>query len=201
MEASDWDERYRTAEYVWSAEPNLFLPPEVEGLPTGRAVDLACGEGRNAVWLAEQGWKATGVDFSQVAIDKARRLADDRGVSAEWEVADATRWDGPAGAFDLAIAFYLQLPADERRAAMAVAARSLSLGGTLLVVAHDSANLHSGTGGPQHAGVLYGPDDVLGDLAAAGLRHEVVRAETVQRHVDGADRPALDCLVRVNRTS
>ncbi len=74
MDRNAWDERYAGDELVWSAQPNRFLVAEVETLPPGRALDLACGEGRNAVWLAERGWDVTGVDFSNAGIDKARRL-------------------------------------------------------------------------------------------------------------------------------
>jgi len=199
MDASHWNERYATAEYVWKADPNVFLVAETAGLAPGRALDLACGEGRNAVWLAEQGWDATGVDFSDAGLDKGRRLAADRGVEVGWECADATSWEPPAEGYDLVAVFYLQLPEADRRRAMGIAGRALTAGGTLLVVAHDTANLTGGVGGPRDPAVLYTPDDVLADLAAAGVDVTVERADTVERPVAGADRPALDCLVRVRR--
>lgn len=196
MDAAAWDARYATDDYVWRIEPNVFLAREAAGLPPGRALDLACGEGRNAVWLAEQGWTVTGVDFSEVGIGKARRLADQRGVKASFEAHDVLSWSS-AETFDLVVVLYLQLPAPERRVALGVAARALAPRGTLLVVAHDSRNLEEGTGGPQHPSVLYGPDDVAADLEAGDLPDLViVKAVTVERPVEGADRPALDCLVR-----
>jgi SAM-dependent methyltransferase len=88
MEREDWDRRYRGTELVWTAQPNRFLVQELRGLPPGRALDLGSGEGRNAVWLAEGGWKVTAVDFSPVALDKARRLAQARGVTVDWVLAD-----------------------------------------------------------------------------------------------------------------
>jgi len=197
MDSTQWNDRYATAEYVWRMEPNVFVVQEVAGLTPGRAVDLACGEGRNAVWLAEQGWDVTGVDFSEVGIDKGRRMAADRGVEVAWVCADVTTWEPPEAEADLVVLLYLQLPARERRRAVAVAGRALAPGGTLLVVAHDSANLAAGIGGPSDPAVLYGPEDVLGDLRAAGGEVTVERADTVPRVVVGADRPALDCLVRV----
>ena len=201
MDATQWNAKYATAEYIWKAEPNRFLPELTAGLRVGRALDLACGEGRNAVWLAEQGWTVTGVDFSDVGLDKARRMATERGVDIEWICADATNWQPPADGFDLVVVFYLQLAADERRRAMCVAARALAPGGTLLVVAHDTTNLTDGTGGPPDPAVLYRPDDVIADLRTAGIDLSVERAETVERPVPGADRPALDCLVRVRRSA
>ncbi len=199
MDAKQWNDRYGTAEYIWKADPNLFLVEETADLAPGRAVDLACGEGRNAVWLAEQGWTVTGVDFSDVGLDKGRRLAAERGVDVDWVCADATSWEQPEVGYDLVAVFYLQLPADQRRQAMAVAGRALAPGGTLLVVAHDRANLTDGTGGPPDPAVLYTPADVLADLEAAGIHVTVERANTVTRAVAGAERPALDCLVRARR--
>jgi SAM-dependent methyltransferase len=141
----------------------------------------------------------TAVDFSEVGLDKGRRLAADRGVLVDWVCADATGWRPPDDGFDLVVVLYLQLTADERRSALGVAVRALAPGGTLLVVAHDATNLADGTGGPRDAAVLYGPDDVLADLDAAGVVVTVERADVVARPVEGAERPALDCLVRVRR--
>ena len=158
-------------------------------------MDLACGEGRNAIWLASLGWQVTGVDFSPVAIDKARALSSD----VDWVVADALTWVGSD--YDLAVLAYLQLPEPERRAAVRSAWSALSPGGTLFVVAHDSTNLSEGTGGPQDASVLYTAEDILSDLEGQG-RHIVVRAERVARvvpagddHGGEADRTAWDALV------
>lgn len=202
IDAAAWDQRYDTPDLVWSAEPNRFLPPEVAGLRPGRALDLACGEGRNAVWLATQGWEVTGVDFSSVGLRKAANLAEANRVTGLWITHDVTSWT-PIVRYDLAVVFYLQLVAAERRAALAVAARSLAPGGTLLVVAHDLANLTDGVGGPQDAAVLYTPDDVVADLAASGVDDlDIERAERVERPVprsDGTLATAIDCLVRASR--
>lgn len=203
MSEARWDDRYRTSEFIWSTEPNRFLPPEVAGLEPGRALDVACGEGRNAVWLATQGWTVTGVDFSAVGLEKAAALAETKQVQGEWVKADVTSWDAPAP-FDLVIVFYLQLPEDERRAAFVRAARALAPGGTLLIVGHDLRNLTEGVGGPPDAAVLYTPDDVRRDLEASGVAGLVVeRAERVDRPVDTETGPrvAIDCLVRARRAA
>ena len=197
MDAHAWDERYSGDDLVWTAEPNRFLVAEVAALAPGRALDVACGEGRNAVWLAEQGWDVTGVDFSAVGIDKARRLAAARAVPVRWEVADATAYEPDAGAYDLVVIMYLHLPEGSRRSVFAHAAAALAPGGTLLVVGHDITNPDSGWGGPQDRAVLYGPDDVV--AALGGL--DVVKAERVGRPVptDGGEKTAIDVLVRVRR--
>jgi SAM-dependent methyltransferase len=197
VDAEAWDERYRTSELMWSAGPNQFVEAELADLPAGRAVDLAAGEGRNAIWLARHGWQVTAVDFSQVALDKGRQIAGDLPVA--WVCADATTWREDAS-YDVSLLAYLQLPAAERLAAHRNAFAALRTGGTLLVVAHDSTNLAEGTGGPQDPDVLLTAEDVLADLD--GASYEVVRAERVAREVaqpDGASRTAYDALVRLVR--
>ena len=199
MSSAEWNRRYAGSELVWTATPNRFLVAEAGELPPGRALDLACGEGRNAVWLAEQGWQATGVDFSDVALGKARRLAAGRGVEVEWVHADLLEFGPPRRAFDLVVSLYLQVPQPERSAILARAADAVAPGGTLLVIAHDSSNLDGGHGGPRDPSVLYTADDVAADVAETGL--EVERAEVVRRPVETADgeRVALDALFRARR--
>lgn len=201
MDRSTWDERYGAAELVWSSGPNELLPAEVAGWPPGRALDFACGEGRNAIWLAEQGWKVTGVDFSAVGLEKAARIAEARQVQVDWVEADVTRWDPPPAAYDLVAVFYLQLAGDDRRAALARAAAAVAPGGSLLFVAHDADNLARGHGGPQDPSVLYRADEVAGLLSAAGL--DIVRSEQVTRQVptEEGERTAIDVLVRATRPS
>jgi SAM-dependent methyltransferase len=159
-----WDERYAAAELIWTAEPNRFLVAEVNGLAPGRALDLACGEGRDAVWLAAQGWEVTGVDFSRVALDKAHHLAQQHQVRVVWILADVTTYRPPPPGFDLVAIFYLQLPAEPLAAALGNAVRALAPGGTLLLVGHDASNLARGYGGPQDPAVLYSPDDIVTNL-------------------------------------
>jgi SAM-dependent methyltransferase len=196
MDAAAWDERYRATDLVWGAPPNRWVEQELTGAAPRRALDLACGEGRNALWLAAQGWQVTAADFSPVAIGKARELDVHHRVT--WQVADATAYDAP-GAFDLALLCYLQLAAAERRLAVRAAAAALAPAGVLLVIAHDSRNLTEGTGGPQVAPVLYTADDIAGDLQGSGLH--IDRAGEVLRPVEGADRPAIDALVKATRVT
>jgi SAM-dependent methyltransferase len=195
MAAAEWDARYREKELVWGVEPNRWVAAELGTTRPGTAVDLACGEGRNARWLAALGWQVIGVDFSPVAIDKARTLAAGRD-SVDWVVADARSYRPPAPV-DLALLCYLQLRAAQRREALRSAADALGPGGILLVVAHDSRNLAEGTGGPQDPGVLYTAEDVRRDLEGTAVT--VTRGEAVYRPVAGAPRPAIDVLVRGER--
>jgi len=188
MKASEWNAKYAARE-LWGAEPNRYVPPRAGTLTPGRALDLACGEGRNAIWLAEHGWAVTAVDFADVAVDRGRQWAADRELAIEWIVADVVQWVPPPDAFDLVLLCFLQLPADERRIVWTNAVRALAPGGTLLLAGHASRNLSEGVGGPQEAGVLYTPSDVV--AALGGCRIE--RAEEVERPVDGG--VAIDCVV------
>lgn len=197
MDHTDWNERYSTDDYVWDVEPNRFLAEEVADLTPGRALDLACGEGRNSVWLAEQGWAVTGVDFSDVGLEKGRRLAEHRGVAVDWVHADVTTHDAPPGHYELVIIFYLQLPPEERQATLLRAAAAVAPGGTFLLVAHDLSNLDGGYGGPQSPTVLTDPEGIAAHLAELSVE----RAEVVERpvDVDGETRVALDTFVRAHR--
>jgi SAM-dependent methyltransferase len=198
MDQQFWDERYSTSELVWTDRPNEFLVRETASLAPGTALDLACGEGRNAIWLAEQGWSVIGADFSSVGLEKANALAAQRGVSVAFEQHDATTW-APDGRFGLVAVFYLQLPLIERRDALLHATAAVAEGGTLLVVAHDRENLEHGVGGPQSPEVLYSVEEVVAIARDQGL--EIVTAERVRRSVvtpDG-DRKAIDTVVRAER--
>lgn len=195
MKREDWDRRYAERELVWSAEPNRFLVAETEALPPGRALDLACGEGRSAVWLAERGWQVTAVDYSGVALEKARRIAERRGVAVDWVLADLLDYEPEARAFGLVLILYLHVLGDERRRILARAAAAVAPGGTLLLVGHDLANLTEGWGGPSDASLLYTPGEIAGELP--GL--EIVKAERVYRRPEEAERDAVDALVRAQR--
>ena len=199
MDRHAWNERYEATDLVWTAGPNQTFADEVGGLEPGTALDLAAGEGRNAIWLATQGWTATAVDFSDVALDKARQLAEARDVAIETVVADVTTHVPAAGTYDLVAVIYLHLPADDRRPVHQRAAAAVAPGGTLVVLGHDTTNITDGHGGPQDAAVLYTPDDVVADLEGTGLT--VTKAERVDRTVstpDG-DRTAIDALVVATR--
>lgn len=200
MEAADWDDRYRDTDLVWSAGPNQFVERFCVDLPAGRSIDLAAGEGRNAVWLAERGWDSTAVDFSDVALDKARRIAERRGVTITTEVVDLTRYEPEAGAYDLVVVAYLQLVDDELTPILRRAAAAVAAGGTFLLVCHDLDNIEHGYGGPQHPPVLTTPAQVV---AAIGDGFVVDRAEVAERHVqtDEGERTALDTLVVARRTT
>jgi SAM-dependent methyltransferase len=195
-------QRYAGSNLVWSATPNQWVEQVAVGLAPGRALDLAGGEGRNALWLADLGWQATVVDFSQVAVDRARalgarRFGDGRLVTVQ---ADLLTYQPKPGSYDLVLVVYLQLVAHARRTALQMAATAVAPGGRLLVVAHDSTNLTVGFGGPQDPSVLYTCEEVEADLAGTGLAIERSDAVLRTRATENGPRQAVDVLLVAVRT-
>jgi SAM-dependent methyltransferase len=197
MEREDWDRRYGGTELVWTAQPNRFVVEELGELPPGRALDLGAGEGRNAVWLAERGWRVTAVDFSPVALEKGRRLARARDVSVDWVLADLRGYQPEPATYDLVLVAYLHLLPAGRAAVLRGAAVALARHGTFLLVGHDLANLTEGVGGPQDPAVLYTSEAIVAELDGLTVR----RAERVRRTVDtlAETGEAADTLVLATR--
>lgn len=164
---SDWDARYAAAPRPWGAEPNAHVRRRLAYADAGRVVDLACGHGRNALWLARRGLDVTAVDHSAVALDQARAGAAEVGLYVDWVLADVRSWMPPCPV-DIVLVSYLHLPLDELVALLRRAATWLRSGGALLYVGHSRTNRDLGVGGPSDPGVL--PE--IADLARAaeGLR-------------------------------
>ncbi|MFJ8975160.1 SAM-dependent methyltransferase [Streptomyces sp. NPDC102282] len=202
-DAEMWDDRYRESDRIWSGNPNAALVREVDGLKLGRALDLGCGEGADAVWLARQGWTVTATDISRVALDRAAGHAADAGLAdrIDWQWHDLGA-SFPEGEFDLVSAQFLHsmgdLPREEilRRAASAVAP-----GGVLLIVGH--------AGFPSwehdHPDIeLPTTDEVLASLELPEGEWEVLLSaehERVQNDPDGNPTTRTDNALKVRRTA
>lgn len=195
MKREDWNRRYAEVDSLWSAKPNRFLVAEVEGLAPGRALDLACGEGQNAVWLATLGWDVTAVDYADVAVAKGIERAARAAVAVDFQVGDLLDYVPEARSFDLVVILYLHISSNGLRLVLERATEALAPGGTLVLVGHDLLNLTDGVGGPSDRDLLFTPDEVVAELS--GL--EIEKAERLLRDVDGHDRPAIDALVRARR--
>ena len=185
-----WDERHTAHDAIESHEPDPTLADVAGGLNPGRALDLASGDGRNAIWLAAHGWDVTAVDFSAVALERAGAAAAAAGVTIRWVNADLLEWRPGSRSFDLVAVMFLHLPANERTGIYAGAAEAVAPGGRLLVVGHDRSNLTHGVGGPQDPAVLFTAAEIAHDLADL----DIERAETVARDL-GDGRRALDAVV------
>ncbi|WP_431988289.1 class I SAM-dependent methyltransferase [Streptomyces parvulus] len=176
-----WEARYRDTDRVWSGRPNDLLVREASALTPGTALDLGCGEGADAVWLASRGWRVTGADISGTALERAAAHAAEAGVG------ERTAWERhelgpsfPAGSFDLVNAQYLQSPvAFDQRAVLSAAARAVADGGTLLLVMH--AGWPSWQTEPPFDAVFPTLDGLLAELALPDGEWSVVTAETVRR--------------------
>lgn len=191
MGPQDWDERYREKPLLWSAGPNRFVEEILAGWEAGSALDVACGEGRNAIWLASRGWDVTGVDFSAVALERAARMAQAADVTVTWIEADILAWQ-PDRTFDLVLIAYVHLPPAERTTLMRKAADWVAPAGHLLLVGHDVAT--AGVSGPSDPALLWTPDlasDLVGPL-------EVVTAERRERQLEEGGS-ALDTVLLARR--
>lgn len=135
---ASWEERYRGAPALWSGRVNPPLAAEAAGLAPGRALDVGCGEGADVLWLAGQGWQATGLDWSQVALDRAAEHAAAAGLTERvaWVQGDVDSWQPPPSAYDLVSAHFLHPQAAQRGPLLARLAAAVAPGGTLLWVGH-----------------------------------------------------------------
>lgn len=195
MDAAAWDERYRATGLLWSAGPNICVEDRLTDHEPGVGVDLASGEGRNAIWLAQRGWKMTAVDFSGVAIERGRQLSDEDDV--DFIQADVFTWEpdwSRSRGFDLVLIAYLQVEAEPLSDLVRRVIGWLSPDGELFMVGHDLSNLDEGVGGPQVPEILWDLDLILEWLGPL----ELIEAGVVERpvEVDGDIRHARDTLVR-----
>ncbi len=195
MSQDFWDERYATDDYIFGTAPNVFLASQAGLIRPGmRALAIADGEGRNGVWLAEQGVQVHAIDVSPVALEKARKLAAERGVTLDFEQADVLDWDWPEAAYDLVVAIFIQFaPPPERERIIAGIRNSLRPGGLLILQGYTPKQVEFATGGPPSAANMYTAEllrDVvrrLGHPASARTRILHQRRQPSPRHV-GADR-------------
>ncbi len=195
-----WDERYRDGHAGgWSGEPNAVLVQETGSLPPGRALDVGCGEGGDALWLASRGWQVTASDLSSVALGKAASTAQERGLQVTWQHADARTDAPPTGAFDLVTASFLHPAADARRALHRRLADAVAPGGRLLLVAHAPSHVHTAAE-PALRELFVTPAQVVADLDPEAF--EVLVAEERPRvqhgHGDGPVHVA-DVVVHARR--
>lgn len=153
----DWDQRFDRPDYVFGTEPNAFLKAQAPRLKSSwRALAVADGEGRNGVWLAEQGLLVHAIDASPVALEKAKKLAAERGVTLEFECADLAAWDWPEARYDVVAAIFIQFAGPPLRARMFEGMkRALKPGGLLLLEGYRPEQLEYATGGPRTVENMY----------------------------------------------
>ena len=200
MDSRAWDERYSGRDLVWSRDANVFVQEIAGAMAPGTALDVAAGEGRNAIWLVERGWTVHASDFSPVAVERTAALADARLNSEKrtrltTSVADATAPPADDVQYGLVLLSYLQLPLDPWKQALESAAAQVLPGGHLMVVIHAAHNLAHGVGGPQDTTVLHDPQDVVTAAHSLPLTVESAQLRTREVEVDGTPRKAYDAVV------
>jgi SAM-dependent methyltransferase len=189
LDQKEWNEHYQNIDEVW-AEPDSDLIAEAEGLPAGCALDLGAGEGINSLWLAEQGWQVTAVDFAPAAVAKIEREARQRDLPIQAQAADILTYQAEIE-FDLVVICYIHLPPEERAQLLMNAASSLVPDGILLYIGfpngdafggdneHEDAETSTGEEPPQDMDNLFATGDEIIDLLPGHL--VVERNETLQR--------------------
>jgi SAM-dependent methyltransferase len=205
MDAGFWDERYLSSPALWSGRPNAHLVTEAADLAPGVALDVGCGEGADAIWLAERGWQVSALDISSVALERgaARALEAGADVAARitWVRADLTDWVPPAASFDLVSAQFMHLPPDQRRPLHRRLAESVAPGGTLLIVGHHFSDLQTDVPRPAAPELYFTASDI-----AASLPSEewviVVDEARARSTLDpgGATATIHDAVLRAQRT-
>ncbi|OBJ53426.1 bifunctional 2-polyprenyl-6-hydroxyphenol methylase/3-demethylubiquinol 3-O-methyltransferase UbiG [Mycobacterium sp. 1423905.2] len=182
-----WNRLYRRSDRIWSGNVNVRLAEVAAELPPGRALDLGCGEGGDAMWLAERGWQVVATDISPVAIERASQDSQKRGLADRIEFVRTDLVDGvPAGPFDLVSAHFFHVPEPlslDRSAVLRAAADALCSGGHLLIVDHGSAPSWS----DHHDYPFPGAEEVLASLDLHAGEWQRVRVEAVDREVTGPD--------------
>jgi len=199
VDARDWDRRWEDKALHVRGEPSTVVAGALAEMEPGTALDLGCGAGRHAVWLAERGWQVTAVDFSVEALRQGRERAADSGVDVNWVRADLIDYEPPADAFELVLVAFVHLPRAERRTLLARSAAAVTRGGTFILIGHDLTNLGTGAPGPADPTRLYTPDDIVSELP--GLTVE--KAERLRRQIEleiGETVEAVDALVLATRS-
>jgi SAM-dependent methyltransferase len=196
-----WDERYSIDDYLFGTEPAAFLVAHSDLLAAGsRALAVADGEGRNSVYLAQQGLDVVAMDASEVGVAKARRLADARGVTVDFRIADVTTWEWDAESFDLVVAIFIQfLTPSQQPAVFDGMQRTLRPGGRLLLHGYRPEQVGLGTGGPPDPTHMYTEELLRNAFAAMDVERLASYDADVQEGVGHAGTSALIDLVARKR--
>jgi SAM-dependent methyltransferase len=199
-----WDERYG-GEQVWSGNPNPLLVRYAADLAPGTALDVGCGEGADAMWLASRGWTVVGADVSAVGLERAAQAAERAGAQVAeritWQQADVLdgEWAPPERHFDLVSAQFMHLPVAMREALHRRLAAAVRPGGTLLVVGHDPSDLDAGVKRPHLPEMFAGAEEMAAVLNPAQWDVETASPERQATDPDGAVLTIRDAVVRAVR--
>jgi SAM-dependent methyltransferase len=188
-----WDERYSAEEYAYGRKPNQFLEENVDQIPKGAVLSLAEGEGRNAVFLAQQGYSVTAVDASIVGLNKARKLAEESGVVVEFVHADLADYDLGENRWDGIVSIFCPLPSSLRKQLYKKVEAGLKRNGVFLLEAFTPEQLKHGTGGGKSADVMQSKESLSLELAGLKFRHLIELERDV---IEGVYHTGLSAVVQ-----
>lgn len=201
---SFWDQRYGSSTAIWSGNPNPQLVSEAASLEPGDALDAGCGEGADAVWLAEHGWRVTAVDISTVALERgaahARQLGSDVAERITWQQVDLLNWEPRPQTYDLVSAQFIQMPALQRAALVERLAAGVATGGTLLIVGHSTTDMETTAHRPHSPELFFTADEIASLLDPTLWRVAVKEVrQREQRDPDGNPVTVRDEVVAARR--
>ncbi|MFM5904941.1 MAG: class I SAM-dependent methyltransferase [Micrococcales bacterium] len=202
MDAKYWNDKYSASDsYIYTDVANRFVVEYCQDLPAGTMIDLAGGEGRNAVWFAERGWQAENIDFAKTALTKFLRLAEERGVSKECfaVLGEATTFESVLTPVDLGVIGYLQVPKDTLSAAIKRLTQNIKKGGTLFGVWHARENLQGGFGGPQDPAVLPTVEELKAIVAKLPLDLVVCELRDGQVQTKEGLKPSITVILKATK--
>lgn len=196
-EQQSWDARYLGEEYFYGTEPNGFLAANIDQLGSGRALCLAEGEGRNAVFLAEHGFDVHSVDLSETGVSKTHALARSRGVVVHAQQGDLAVFDLGESNWDVIISIFAHTPAKLRRQLHQRVVSALRPGGAFLLEAYTPAQIGRGTGGPPDASLMMTADALREELAGLQIHHlQEIEREVIEGQGHSGIASVVQCIAR-----
>ena len=205
MDSSYWDAKFDTDDYIYTTVVNRFVKEYCEPLiakqPQGKMIDLAGGEGRNAVWFSEQGWQSENIDWSKKALSKSLKLAEERGVSDLHfaHIADATGFESVLTPVDIGVVAYLQVPEQDLADALDTLVENVRKGGHILGVWHARENLADGYGGPRDSAVLPSVESLAKICAKLPVEIEVLTNRDGQVQTKDGLKPSITVILLARR--
>jgi 2-polyprenyl-3-methyl-5-hydroxy-6-metoxy-1,4-benzoquinol methylase len=180
MSSTFWDQRYASKTLAYGEAPNEFLAHMADRLPNkGSALDIGAGEGRNALFLASRGLNVLAVDQSEVGMQKAQRLAQERGLTLRAQAVDLHDFDAEHNLFDVISSIFVHLPATLRTAVHKRVGAWLKPGGVFLLEAYAPEQISRGTGGPKDPSLLASLEVILGELDGLEIEHRAALVRNV----------------------
>lgn len=180
-----WDERYSQYDFVYGKNPNQYFKSVIDKLEPGKLFMPGDGDGRNSIYAAKQNWKVTSVDFSSVAVDKAKQIAEQENVNLEIINADLSNYDYPQNYFDAVGVVFLHMQSPEKEVIHSSIANSIKPGGAIILEVFSNNQLQHGSGGPRNKNALYSLEEIgeyYKDFDLIELDEKIIELNESQHH-------------------